>query len=443
MIVADALEPVLPEYLPRQRWFGFKDRVIEGVEIAHLDVLHEGFPGLVQVLVDVRLDDGNVVHYQLMVGLRPDGTPAEFLHGHAEAVLGSVETKDGPGYAYDALLDSELAIALLAVVAPDESVVHARPVAVEQSNTSIVFDDRLILKVFRLLAEGPNPEVEITNALSREGFPSIARPLATWSRDGRDLVFVQEYLAGGSEGWALALTSLRDLLERPGDPAEAGGDFAGEARRLGETTGALHVALARAFGRDQSDAIAWAETIESELAAADLGELDLATLAAVVAGLRELPDAGAAIRVHGDLHLGQTMRTDTGWYILDFEGEPARALERRRQPSSPLKDVAGMLRSFHYAAAVALRERGAEEEDRSAVARAWELRNRESFLDGYTTSVDPSLLPLDAEATAVVVAAFELQKAVYELRYEQGNRPGWVDIPTEALVRLARTDASA
>jgi predicted trehalose synthase len=137
------------------------------------------------------------------------------------------------------------------------------------------------------------------------------------------------------------------------------------------------------------------------------------------------------------------MRTDTGWYILDFEGEPARALERRRQPSSPLKDVAGMLRSFHYAAAVALRERGAEEEDRSAVARAWELRNRESFLDGYTTSVDPSLLPLDAEATAVVVAAFELQKAVYELRYEQGNRPGWVDIPTEALVRLARTDASA
>ncbi|HET7719725.1 MAG TPA: phosphotransferase, partial [Acidimicrobiales bacterium] len=257
------------------------------------------------------------------------------------------------------------------------------------------------------------------------------------------------------EGWALALTSLRDLFglndtasipiisldeppPEPLDPAQAGGDFAGEAARLGQMTGTMHVALADAFGRHPADAKEWAAAIAAQVEDLEPGDLDPAGAQAIIDDLTAL-DAGTAIRVHGDYHLGQVLRTDHGWYVLDFEGEPARPLEDRRRASSPLKDVAGMLRSFHYASAVARTER--DEYALEDLAAAWEMRNRQAFLRGYMKAAgDGGILPADPESVAAVLAAFELEKAVYELGYERSHRPEWIHIPLAALRRLTERE---
>ncbi len=162
--------------------------------------------------------------------------------------------------------------------------------------------------------------------------------------------------------------------------------------------------------------------------------LDPSVVQRVLDDLRSVNDAGAAIRVHGDYHLGQVMRTDAGWFVLDFEGEPARPLEERRRPSSPLRDVAGMLRSLHYASMVALSDR-----DDVELAQAWEARNRQAFLDGYLAEAKRgSILPSNDQSLEAVLRAFELEKAVYELAYEESYRPHWGYIPRAALARLGR-----
>jgi maltokinase len=156
------------------------------------------------------------------------------------------------------------------------------------------------------------------------------------------------------------------------------------------------------------------------------------------AALRSLDDAGTSVRTHGDYHLGQVLRTDAGWFVLDFEGEPLRPLEVRRRPTSPLRDVAGMLRSLHYAAAVALRQWNDDgDEEVVQLADAWERHNAFAFLEGYAAAegID-ELLPADEGARAVVRRAFELEKAVYEVRYERAHRPEWVGIPLGAVRQL-------
>lgn len=382
------LEALLPAYLARQRWFAGEEP--EKVVVADEDELAEGLHWLI---VD---DDG--VRYQVFVGFRPAVHPPEYLHGHEPAVLGTVDDR----LAFDGLLDPDYAKALLARVAPGEPATHVRPMGVEQSNTSLVFDDHLVLKLFRRLPGGPNPDVEVPGALARTGFLNVAVPLAEWRYDADHLAVVQPYLAGGSEGWALALASLRDYYAGDDDdPAAAGGDFAAEARRLGEVTARMHVAMAEAFG--------------------------------VKAG-----DAGPVVRVHGDYHLAQVLRTDAGWFVLDFEGEPMRPLEQRTARLSPFKDVAGMLRSFHYAAQVAVLEREEFERERLAVfAEAWETRNRAAYLDGYhgVEGVD-RLLPSGADERAAALTACELEKARYELEYERAHRPDWEWIPQAAIRRL-------
>jgi maltokinase len=432
MISPTILAPRLADHLPRQRWFGAKDRVIELVRITGSEVLVEGWPALYRVEAEVSLGD-DTAHYQLMLGLRPTGEAAEFLTGHEAAVLGEFETDQGQAIVYDGLLDPELAVGLLSVVVPHLQAEHVRPVGAEQSNTSLVYDDAVILKVFRRLADGPNPEVEVTEALAEVGFTSVAEPLGAWRRDGRDLAFAQRFLAGGTEGWAMALTSLRELYADPSDPAEAGGDFGAEAQRLGEVTADLHIAMAKAFGRFPGNADEWADLMEEQVKRVLSGDMAEGARR-LVSRLRELDDAGPAIRVHGDYHLGQVMQTDSGWYVLDFEGEPARPRADRVRPTSPLKDVAGMLRSFGYAPAVAM---ATQDEDVTALARAWEARNRGCFLEGYLArALDAGLLPEDPAARSTVLAAFELDKAVYEVAYEQANRPDWVDIPTRAVAQL-------
>jgi maltokinase len=200
----------------------------------------------------------------------------------------------------------------------------------------------------------------------------------------------------------------------------------------------MHVALASALGSGAADTAEWAGLMERQLERVAAEEPWNASARATFERLRSMAAPGPAIRVHGDYHLGQVLRTDTGWFVLDFEGEPARPLDERRERSSPLKDVAGMLRSFHYATAVVLREREEFEHDALAPkASAWELRNRAAFLDGYFGAEGiGALLPPAREDAATALAAWELDKAVYEVAYERDHRPDWVDIPESAIARL-------
>jgi maltokinase len=420
----DDIQPLLAAYLGKQRWFaGSPPASAEIVEHAELD------DRLHWLLVEA-----GGAQYQLLIGTA-DGLAPDFLHGHEIEVLGAV---DGD-LCYDALLDPELAKALLARLAPQEDVSRVRPMGAEQSNTSLVFDERLVLKVFRRIHTGPNPDIEVTGALADAGFEHVAAPVASWEQDGTHLAVVQPYLAGGTDGWALALTSLRDMYgSECDDPRDCGGDFGAEARRLGQVTGQMHVALAAALGSGTANTQEWAGLMERQLERLAAQEPWNRAAHDVFEHLRDMASPGVAIRVHGDYHLGQVMRTDTGWFVLDFEGEPARPLDERRERSSPLKDVAGMLRSFHYATAVALREREEFEiEGLTAKAAAWERRNRDAFLEGYFgTEGVAELLPPAADDTLVALAAWELDKAVYEVGYERDHRPDWVDIPETAISRL-------
>jgi maltokinase len=427
---AEDFRSLLAPFVGRQRWFAGEPP--KQVHVQDFEMLREAWPRLAWMLIEV-----NGHHYQLLAGGRPLGEHAGFLDGHESAVLGEA---DG-GYWYDAAFDPELAVDLLRRVSDGaENAERVRVMGVEQSNTSLVYDDRLILKIFRRVQPGRNPDVEITTALAREGFTHVATPVASWQRDGYDLVFVQRFLAGGSEGWALALTSLRDLLAGgPDDPAEAGGDFASEADRLGQVTAEMHIGLADSFGTETGDGARWADALDGVVARLDPAER--AGAAEVARRLREVRSPGPATRVHGDYHLGQVMRTDEGWFVLDFEGEPARSLDQRRAHVSPMKDVTGMLRSFDYAAQSVLRERAGSPADFEALtplAEAWRDRNREAFLTGYTqTEGIQRLLPGDATSFQRVLDAFELDKAIYELGYEEAYRPDWVEIPRGAIARLA------
>ena len=430
-VSTEQLAELLPDYLARQRWFA-GEKVPDSVEVLDSEVLRGETPCLVWLLARVPGDDAA---YQVLVGLRPLTDTEDFLEGKGRGFLGDVETDDnGVVLAYDALVDPALAPEVLKVVAPDVEVSVMRPLAVEQSNTSVVFDDAVILKVFRRVHDEPNPDVEVVEALAGVGYAHTARPIGTWQRDGRDLGVAREFLAGGADGWHLALTSLRDLYDSRCPPEDCGGDFAPEAARLGEATAELHVALAKAFGTSAGTPGTWADSLHAGLVDAP----DVTGVDERYDALRGVVDAGAAIRIHGDLHLGQVLRTDAGWFVLDFEGEPRIPISERRKPSSPLRDVAGMLRSFHYAAEVALLERHeAPDDELRHLADLWVDRNRHAYLKGYlrTEGVE-ELLPAGEAERNVVLDAFELGKAVYEVGYEREHRPDWERIPRSAIERL-------
>ena len=249
------------------------------------------------------------------------------------------------------------------------------------------------------------------------------------------LAVAREYLAGATDGWHLALTSLRILYARHEDPALSGGDFGPDAGRLGAITAQLHLALADAFGTSEADLSAWVAGFRAQLDRIR-DDVPADAISARYDRLAQLRDVGPAIRIHGDLHLGQSLRADAGWYLIDFEGEPARPLAERVLPSSPLRDVAGMLRSFHYAAEVGRWEGGHDDERAHAEARDWETRVRHEFLDGYfgTEGID-ALLPQE-DIRQALLQGFELDKATYEVAYEVAYRPTWVPIPMGAIERL-------
>jgi maltokinase len=432
-----ALVEALAGHLPKQRWFGGDEAAAASLSVLSTEVLRTEWPAMVHALVSVP-DHGAASTYQVVLGLRPAGAGDDFLDGKGDAVLGEVDSDLGRAIAYDAVVDPELSLCLLERMAPGEAAERARLLGADQSNTSVVFDERLIMKLFRRVAPGANPDVEVAGALAAAGFGAVPRPVGAWEGGGGHLAVVTEFLLGGVDGFQLALTSLRDLYDAGGEPSQAGGDFGPDAGRLGTIVGEMHVALAGAFGVTGADVGSWADDMAAQLARTpEVGDEP----ARLYERLRSV-DAGPAIRVHGDLHLGQVMRTDSGWYVLDFEGEPARPLEERRRPSSALRDVAGMLRSFHYAPAVGLRDHGDPTPELEALGAAWERHCRNRFLEGYL-AVDgiDAVLPASERDRALVLAAFELDKAVYEVAYEASHRPDWVGIPMSAVQRILEETA--
>lgn len=359
--------------------------------------------------------------------------------------------------AYDATFDPELAERLLELIDADaqtdqlrfvrepgvelDTGLSSRPIGVEQSNTSIVFGHQYILKIFRRISTGTSPDLELHRALQQVGCAHIAPPLGAieGELDGEPVTYgiLQKFLPNTADGWAMATASVRDLMAEADLHAnEVGGDFASEAYRLGEAVAAVHEDLARALGSDFSDAEDLAHTVEDmhqrlDTVRASVPELDRHA-EEIHTSFDEAVESTQVVpiqRIHGDLHLGQVLRSVTGWVLIDFEGEPATKLARRVARMSPMRDVAGMLRSFDYAAYHLL---SGNPNDTQLTYRAaeWSSRNRAAFCDGYAvTGIDP-------RSQAPLVRALELDKAVYEVAYEAGNRPSWLPIPLASIDRL-------
>jgi len=443
--VLDVLPEHLPDHIARQRWSGAGERHITGVAPRWHEVVREGDPTLLWMVVGARFADGEEQDYQLFLGIRSAETLPDFLNGKERETVAFL-AEPAPGViVYDALVDPDLAIDVLHLTAPDADAVVRRPIVLEHSNSSVVFDETRILKVFRKVEAGPNPDVEIPRVLAEQGYEHVLPSLAELRRGGNDLVVLREFLVGCTEGWELARASVRDVLAGGLAPEESGADFAPDAERLGDVLAGLHLAMAAAWGSEPGDGAAWAEQMQANLAhaaateaeAGGAGRLPIDAVASELQRVAELTDAGSEIRIHGDLHLAQVLKTDTGWKVLDFEGEPARRRDERFTRSSPLRDVAGMLRSLHYVAEVGLADWGSDAPDLAELARAWEERNRSAFLAGYFgLSGIGALLPGRDEDRHTLLAGFELDKAVYEVLYELNHRPDLVRIPLGGIERL-------
>jgi trehalose synthase-fused probable maltokinase len=408
--------------------------------------LHEGEPELWVELVEIGFDTGTHETYQLITSGDDLDALAEPRHMRelVHMIRGGVNVTAGEGGLEFRAMEGFAALGT--------ELTSARVITSEQTNTSIVFDDELILKVFRRLEPGVNPELELLRFLTQRNFANIAQLGGWYAYLGRPLDatlgVLQQYVRSALDGWELALDELEREPER----------FLTRLRRLGEVTGAMHAAL----GSDSSDPTFSPEDPSAEALALltatvdeEIGRIfvelpqDLEALDPIrgrgeevresLAMLSHAGSFGKIIRTHGDLHLGQTLWSEDrrDWVIIDFEGEPARSLAERRRKRSPLRDVAGMLRSFAYAvSAVAILRGGRAPE-------GWESRARSEFRAGYLETSDPGLLPVGDAAFERLLTVFELEKAVYELRYELNHRPEWIHIPVAGIARMLESGARA
>ncbi len=451
---AAAIVGGLAGWLPEQRWFAGKGREVTDVSLVRAVALSgaDG-PLLDQLVVEVSYQQGRSDRYQLLVGYR-ETLPERLEHvriGTAGALSG-----------YAGEWDEELAETLLRLIAEgaaQDGIVFraeagariptglpARVVDAEQSNTSIIYDEYAILKLFRRLTPGRNPDVELNRALRRTGSSHVAELLGEIEGElsGAPVSYamLSAYAENSAEGWAMATASVRDLFAE-GDlrADEVGGDFAGEAERLGEAIASVHADLAEMLGSTEWDHAGYGQLSEA-MTARLAGAVDVVPelaefagpLRAEFAAVAELPGPLPVQRVHGDLHLGQVLRTPTSWLVIDFEGEPVKPLSERLRPDSPLRDVAGMLRSFDYAAEHLL----VSESDQHQLefrAQEWAERNRQAFCTGYASAA-----PVDPQRHATLLRAYELDKAVYEVVYEARHRPAWQSIPLRSIARMLRGD---
>jgi trehalose synthase-fused probable maltokinase len=449
-------EGALADHVATQRWYASKTRDVAGVRIVdEVPLRAEETPLLSVALAEVRFHPGTHETYQLLLGARPTA------EGWDDAVVGDV----GGLTVYDALTDRTLTRAVIDLMRGDtvsessEGTIELRPaelaavvhwadleprlVSSQQSNSSVIFGDELILKLYRRLEAGINPELELLRFLTSREFPNVAALAGWFGYTGRPidatLGVLQRFVDGGLDGWHLAQDALADDTDA----------FLDNVRRLGAVTAAMHNTLAS----DTTDPSFAPEVPSMESLGLLVASVDeeiehvfrdlppeddeLAPIAGrgeeVREQLRVLSHAGSVgriIRHHGDYHLGQVLWSGEDWIVIDFEGEPARSLSERRQKRSPLRDVAGMLRSFAYAAQAAPILRGVDPPP------DFEQRARDEFLAGYLDEVEPSLLPPGEAAIARLLSVFELEKAVYELRYELDNRPEWLGIPVRGIERL-------
>ena len=454
-------EQALIDWVTTQRWFASKARAVSHAAVLETVELRSIPPQLVLAFVEVRFQPGTHETYQVLIGERPAG------ESWSEGVIAEARGLT----LYDALQDSALARELVQLMRANASVQLAdatiefhtveglgatgtqvregRPIGVEQSNTSVVFDDEVILKAYRRLEAGINPDLEILQFLTGTGFANVPALHGWYAVTGRlidaTLGVLQTYVPNARDGWTEAL----EALER--DPE----GFLVQVRRLGEVTGDLHTALAsnhsdphfcpenpspEALGLLTASVDEEIEQIFLDLPENEVTEPIRGRGEDVRERLRALThigNAGRTIRHHGDYHLGQTLWDGSDWLVIDFEGEPARSLPERRRKRSPLRDVAGMLRSFAYAASAAEIQRGVTPPD------GWEERARAEFVAGYKETVERSLLPASDEGFDKLLSVFELEKAVYELRYEMNNRPDWIGIPVAGIRRLLEAPLAA
>lgn len=465
-----------PEYLnrwvPAQRWFSGTGHpaLLRVVGEWSLDVPHPGVRIRSLLVRDVA--GGERALYHIPLTERSAAVP-----NLADALITTVHHDDGSsGFVYDAPHDPAYAGALLRFILQQEafpdyvdanaatvvqgktipggSVVSAHPTVLashvlvgEQSNTSIIFDlvdDELehtrpvICKVFRAIHHGDNPDVIVQSALARAGSRFIPEPVgyvaAAWSDpvrpDGRasgHLAFAQEFFPDVSDAWRTALLA-----------AASGQDFTEQARRLGEATAAVHTDLAEAMPTLVATPRILVTMVTGMLDRFRWASSEVPALAGLRTDVESIFARALTVpwprlqHIHGDLHLGQVLDVPgRGWLLLDFEGEPLRTIEERGLPDAPLRDVAGMLRSFEYVSGTVARTHPDLD---PAYLSAWSAATRRAFLRGYA---ERSGVPLDDHDA--LLDAFELDKAIYETVYETRNRPSWLPLPLSAVRRLSRS----
>jgi len=487
---------VLPGLLPRQRWFAGKARTITAVTAGDHAAVPDS-PGLL-ALFTVTYADGGAETY--LIPVMPDGGEDGIREaladpGFCRALVELIRQEASLTGRHGSFRFTGTGVLAELLPRPPESVSLFEG---EQSNTSVILDRRGTLKVFRRLESGLNPDFEIPEFLTRRtafrGSPRLAGAITYLPAQGEEitLAVLLEFVASQGDAWSVALGRLAEyfvtLVEGLEDGSAGAEAFAralaeadaAEARRLGALTGQLHAALASAGPETAlapepilpADLLVWGEGMERLLdrALEDLvqtreslppTERDLAgevldqapRLRQSLGGLQGLGTGSVTkIRIHGDYHLGQVLKTADGFAILDFEGEPARPLTERRGKQCALKDVAGMLRSFAYAARAGLRAAVKGAPDDAALARQlapwaerWLEAVRAGFLEGYlaeTWEREVPFLPREREPLEAVLRVFELDRAVYELHYELHHRPAWVRLPLEGL-RAAQVPAPA
>ncbi len=425
-------------YLRRQRWFVGTDREVVGRRSLpwSRDPDDDGF-GVRIELVDVRTATGGLRTYQVPASYRREPFP-----GLENALM---DEEDGY-LVYDALLDAHARGALLADLAGHASggrdgaafasddgtrldpTATTVPLVAEQSNTSVVVGDSLLWKSFRIVGSGPNPDIELGRALTATGADCVA-PVRGWVRAGDvDLAMFYDYFPSATDGWASARASVRDLLADPGPGAAgAGADFAAESARLGAAVARMHELL-RGLGTASADPGELADRLRRRFEATSSARRWGAAASTAFDQLAALAEPVTVQRVHGDLHLGQTLRTIDGWRVFDLEGEPSAPLALRREPDTAWRDVAGMLRSLDYAPWSVGLQVGTDPAVLAPLARDWTTRNASAFLGGYGASADP--------ATWTLLRCHQIDKAAYEVDYELAHRPAWASIPRDALHRL-------
>jgi trehalose synthase-fused probable maltokinase len=482
--LAGAGRPALAAYLSRERWFAAKARGVKELSVEDWAELQPS-PAIALLLLRA---DGERYYAPVSAGSTPpDGGEHIVTRIEGQAI-------------FDAHWDPDFGRLLLSAIARERTlpgaigrfacravepwlgptageVLAARPLGGEQSNTSLLLGSALVLKSFRRPQVGVNPDLEITRFLTVHARSADVPPLVGWidyaarNSETATVAVLQGFVDNRGDGWEYALTGLRRLAEAEeegGGTATALADELAEPMgALGAVTGRLHAALASDSAVPEfspepindADAATWTSHIaravdqaRAELvgaraalpaAALVLAALDRrgAVAEPISRALRALADGCVCkIRCHGDYHLGQVLKTPTAFAVIDFEGEPSRPLADRRRKQTALRDVAGMLRSFDYAIHAVGRERGASGRaprlDRLA---RWRDAARRAFLNGYAKTVSQSpvaLVPDGATALAHGCAAFELEKACYELAYEIDYRPDWIEIPLLGIAQI-------